>query len=161
MVARSEAAGVDIRLDIAGDGPEMDWVRRAVADLRNAERVRLLGSLDDVATFLAGVDVLIMPSHNEGLPYALLEAMAAGCAIVASDVGGIPEVVQNGVHGRLVPPRDVERLGEVVAELAGDPAGVRRMGRAASEHAVASFGLEDGIDQLRRLYHEALAGSRT
>ena len=91
-VARAlAAADAKAVLAIAGDGPYRDWMKRATAAPGDRERIRWYGTVSNVPAFLRDVDVLVMPSHNEGSSYALLESMAAGCAVVAFAVGGIPK----------------------------------------------------------------------
>jgi glycosyltransferase involved in cell wall biosynthesis len=135
-------------LVIAGDGPERDRVATELADGIDAGRVTLTGAIDDVAGFLGGIDILVMPSHNEGLPYVLLEAMAAGCAVVAFRVGGIPEVIDAPETGVLVPPGDVDGLIAAVRALIADPARAAAIGAAARSRIVAAFALPDRLPLL-------------
>jgi glycosyltransferase involved in cell wall biosynthesis len=137
-------------------GPGVAGERRAGTD---GDRAAFPGegAIRDVAGFLASVDVLVMPSHNEGLPYVLLEAMAAGCGVVAFRVGGIPEVVADESMGVLVEPGDVRALVRAVVELAADPARVRSLGQAAAAHVQARFALRDRLPDLARAYGRELA----
>jgi glycosyltransferase involved in cell wall biosynthesis len=107
----------------------------------------------DVPAVLAGFDIFVMPSHNEGLPYGLLEAMAAGCAVVAFRVGGIPEVVDDPRLGLLVAPGDVDGFVRAVLELAADPAQQRSLGSAAAAHIPAAFALRDRLSLLEAADH--------
>lgn len=144
-------------LAIAGDGPDRAWLENAARALTATGRLSWEGAIRDVAGFLASVDVLVMPSHNEGLPYVLLEAMAAGCGVVAFRVGGIPEVVADESMGVLVEPGDVRALVRAVVELAADPAHVRSLGQAAAAHVQARFALRDRLPDLARAYGRELA----
>ena len=105
---------------------------------------------------LDAADVFVLPSTSEGLPVALLEAMAHGKAVVATTVGGVPDVVADGGDGVLVPPGDPGVLAEALVALAGDPERVRRLGRAAAERA-RRRGPEDLADDLDRIYRELTA----
>ena len=135
-------------LVVAGDGPERDRVATELAAEIAAGRVTLAGAIDDVAGFLGDIDILVMPSHNEGLPYVLLEAMAAGCAVVAFRVGGIPEVIDGPETGVLVPPGDVDALVAAVRALIADPERVAAIGAAARSRVGAAFDLADRVPLL-------------
>ncbi len=148
-------------LAIAGDGPDRAWLENAARALTATGRLSWEGAIRDVAGFLSSVDVLVMPSHNEGLPYVLLEAMAAGCGVVAFRVGGIPEVVADESMGVLVDPGDVRALVRAVVELAADPVRVRSLGRAAAAHVHAHFALHDRLPLLARAYGRELAATGT
>src|SRR5690606_18106084 len=92
------------------------------------------------------------PSHSEGLPYALLEAMAAGTVPVVTAVGAIPEVVVDGVHGRLVPARDAQAVANALIELDRDRTALARMSRAARQRVAAGFSLERLALDFTQLY---------
>ena len=99
-----------LRVEIAGSGPELDDLKAQVASLGLQEHVRFLGWLDDLSSTLRGWDVFVMPSLEEGFPTAALNAMAAGVPVVAASVGGVPELIEDGVNGLLVRPSDVAGL---------------------------------------------------
>jgi len=103
---------------IAGDGPLMGELARKAEDLGITPSVRFLGHRQDVLEIMRAFDVFVFPSLAEGLPLALLEAMASGVIVVASNVGGIPDVLGNGLYGRLVPPRDAASLAAAMADAA-------------------------------------------
>lgn len=107
-----------------------------------------------VPAYLETVDVVVMPSRWEGLPYTLLEAMAAGRCVVASAVGGVPEVVQDGVNGRLVPPDDPAALGTALLALLDDPGASRRGAIAARETVAREFRLDRMLEGLASVYEE-------
>ena len=112
---------------IAGEGPLEPELRRAAVELGVGERVRFLGPRRDVPRLLSLFDVMALPSVWEGLPMVVLEAMAAGCPVVASGVGGVPTAIQHGVSGLLVPPRDPERLADALFALLDDDPWRRRL----------------------------------
>jgi glycosyltransferase involved in cell wall biosynthesis len=146
-------------LDIAGEGEEGPWLAAQVACLPHPQRIRFRGLITDIASFLAQIDVLVMPSRNEGLPYALLEGMAAGCTVVAYAVGGIPEVLDEPGLGVTVPPGDLASLLDAVARLRGDPSGVAAMGKAAADRVARDFVLSRRREALLNAYRLAdLAG---
>ncbi len=137
---------------VAGDGPDATWLTAATQDLAAGGRLRLVGPVADPAELLGAVDILVLPSHNEGLPYVLLEGMASGCAIVAFRVGGIPEAVSDASLGILVPAGDVTSLSRAVVDLAADPARVQRLGAAAARHVQDQFRLVDRVPAYEAIY---------
>ncbi len=139
-------------LDIAGDGPDRDWLVTSIATVIGDDLFNWRGTVADAAAFLRDVDILVVPSHNEGMPYVVLEGMAAGCAVVAFAVGGIPEVISSTDVGILVAPGDVGALTAAVTALAADPERVARIGRAASAHIEARFALAGRLPRLWQAY---------
>ena len=125
------------RLVLVGDGPQRPELERAAVRLGIAGRTRFTGFVphEEVPAFLAHADVLALPSTYEELGAVLVEAMQAGLPIVASRVGGIPELLTDGVTGRLVPPGDPAALASAIDEVLADPALARRLGEAARERA--------------------------
>jgi glycosyltransferase involved in cell wall biosynthesis len=105
------------RLLLAGGGDMEDELKRQVLDLGLRRAVTFLGTRDDAPLLLQAFDVLALPSLWEGLPMVVLEAMAAGCPVVASAVGGLPDVIEDRVSGRLVPPADPAALAFALADL--------------------------------------------
>jgi glycosyltransferase involved in cell wall biosynthesis len=149
----------DVRVVVAGTGePPAELAELAE---RAPERVAWIGWLDAEAKArqLSSCDVFVMPSLSEGMPIALLEAMSYGRAIVASDVGGIPDVVTAGEQAILVPPGDRDALVEALARTAGDAALRERLGAAALER-VAAFDGAAVYERLAGLYDDLLAGRR-
>ena len=131
-------------------------VENEAATLGVADHFHLLGARRDVIDFLRACDVFIFPSLYEGLGIALIEAMAAGCACVASSAGPIPEVVTDGEDGILVPPGDPQALATAVSRLLSDESLRARLGTAASETALRRFRPEESAATLTRIYQETL-----
>jgi glycosyltransferase involved in cell wall biosynthesis len=140
------------RLAIAGRGEEEERLRVLAREEGIAERVSLLGFRWDVPDILAAADVFVMPSLSEGLPLALVEAMAAALPVVVSDVGGVPEVAVPGKEAILVPPGDPGKLAEGLSMLLLDPAARAVLGAAARERAVRDFSVSTMCAAYERLY---------
>jgi len=148
------------RVLIAGEGPDRAALEEEIARLGMAGTVELLGARGDVAALLAQADVFVLPTRSEGMPMSVLEAMAAELPVVASAVGGVPEIVGDGVTGALVPPGDSAALAGTLARLTVDGALRARLGRAGRERAEREFGL-DGFRQAHlRLYRAGLGAKR-
>lgn len=145
------------RLAIAGTGAEGEPLRRHAREMGLREQVELLGLRADVPALLAAADVYAMPSLREGLPLALLEAMMAGKPIVASEVGGIPEAIESGIQGLLVPPADVAALRNALERLLMDANERSRFGEAARLRAEREFTLGAMVERYEEHYERALA----
>lgn len=133
-------------------------VRSRIEALRLGDHVRLLGPRDDVPALMAAADLVVHPSHEEGFSNTILEAMAAGKAVVATDVGGIPEAVEDGVTGLLVPPCSPDRLAKALLSLLEDPARARGMGDAGRRRVRETFPLAKMVGEIEDLYEEILRG---
>lgn len=137
---------------IVGEGVERPALEAGIRRLGLESKVKLLGFRPDVPALVAEADVYVMPSRFEGLPIALLEAMALGKAIVAAAVNGIPEAIQDGDNGLLVPREDPEALASALGRLSAD-AGLRgRLGRRARETWRERFTQETCFGEIRRVY---------
>jgi glycosyltransferase involved in cell wall biosynthesis len=143
---------------IAGDGPARRSLERMAARLGVNGRVRFLGFQRDVPALLAKVNALVLPSLRESLPLSLREGFAAGLPAVATDVGGIPELVEDGRTGFLVPRRDPERLARAMRRLATRPGPADGMGEAARRTAERRWRLEVYLDRIEGVYRELLEG---
>lgn len=141
-----------LRLSIVGDGPLMGAVREQVASLGLQDVVWLPGARADVAALLHGFSLFALPSLAEGTPVSMLEAMACGLPVVASKVGGIPEVVTDGVEGSLVPVQDTEALARTLASYVRDPALRRQRGEAARARVEAAFSMRAMLAEYGKLY---------
>ncbi len=142
---------------VAGDGPERARVAALAARLEIAGAVRLLGLRGDVPDILAALDVAVSSSDWEGTPLSVIEYMAAGLPTVATAVGGVTDLIVDGVHGRLVPPGEPVALADAVAELLRSPRLADEMGRRARERQRLEFDKEALVGRLERLYSELLA----
>lgn len=158
-VGKLRSWDLDVVCEIAGEGGERDELEALIRDLDLAPCVKLVGWTGDVAGFLATGDLCAFPSHQEGFPLVLMEAMAVGLPVAASEIDGVVEILKDGVNGRLVPEDDADRLAEALGELIGDPAEARRLGEAARTLVLEDY----GPAQLARRLEAALDGmlSRT
>jgi glycosyltransferase involved in cell wall biosynthesis len=138
-LGRLAEAGRAVRVVYCGSGGDRQRLAERIDDAGLQDRVELRGWVDGEAKMAAygEADLFVLPSEREGLPNALLEAMAAGLPVVATPVGGIPSVVEPGIHGLLVPPDDPEKLAQAVADILDDPARAREMGRSGHEKIMA------------------------
>jgi glycosyltransferase involved in cell wall biosynthesis len=145
------------RLLLAGGGPERQRLERLAASLEIADAVDFLGHVDDVRSVHARLDVYVQSSHVEGMPVAVLEALAAGIPVVAARVGGNEEAVVDGVGGLLVPPGNPEALAAAVGRLVEQPALAREMGLAGRRHVQQLFGADAMADATDALMRRLLA----
>lgn len=141
-----------LRLSIIGDGPLMPALRAQVAAAGLDDVVWLAGARTDIPQLLHTFSLFCLPSLAEGTPVSLLEAMACGLPVVASRVGGIPEVVTEGEHGYLVPPSDTEALATALARYVADPDLARRHGDAARRRIEQRFGMDAMLSAYLGLY---------
>ena len=149
----------DAHFVIVGEGPLLGELRAIVDQLHLGTRVHFAGVQRDMCAVYHSLDLLVSTSTTEGMPFALMEAMAAGLATVATQVGGVPEIVEVGSTGILVPPGEPHRLAQAVAELLRDSARRSAMGAAAMLRVRARLSLDDSVDNmanlLRRLHDNA------
>ena len=146
----SKTSSIDATLRIVGDGPARSRLERGVR--REALAVRFEGHQADVAPFYRSCDLFVLPSRSEGSPNALLEAMAVGCPIVATAVGGVPEIVEDERNALLVAPDDPRALATAMSRLLADDRLARRLGRAARETAAQNFAPAARAARLASLY---------
>jgi glycosyltransferase involved in cell wall biosynthesis len=144
------------RLVLIGEGPEQGMIQELVAQHRLGAYVRLLGLRTDVPRLLAAADLFLLTSRSEGIPLAVIEAMAAGLPVVATQVGGVGEVVEDGRSGLLAPSGDHAALAEQVLRIANDPVLSRRLGQCGRERAWALFSESQMHDRYLQLYQEML-----
>jgi glycosyltransferase involved in cell wall biosynthesis len=144
-------------LNLAGDGPLRSELEALTATLAIGDAVRFLGRITDVAGAMRDAALVVVPSLGEGFGMVALEAAERGRAVVASDVGGLPEIVDDGRTGVLVPPRDHRALAGGLVELVLDSERTAAMGRAARERALAEFSLDRCADRIDAIYRSALS----
>lgn len=142
---------------LAGEGTERPSLEALAEELGLGDSVQFLGAVANPADVVAVADVVVLPSIVEGLPLALLEAMRAGKAVVATTVGGVPEVVSSGTNGVLVPPRDAAALADAIGALAQSPERRAELGARAKETAERDFTEAAYVTALAALYDRLLA----
>jgi glycosyltransferase involved in cell wall biosynthesis len=150
----------DARFLVAGDGYHRAALERYAVELGLAGRAIFTGMREDVPAFLSEVQVSVLPSRSEALSNTLLESMAAGTPVVATRVGGNPEVVEDGVTGILVPPREPEALAAAIARLIDHPSLAQAMGRAGRQRVAEHFSLERVTNETESLYLRLLLRAR-
>ncbi len=141
---------------LAGEGRERAALEEQARTLGVADRVLFLGHRDDVPDLLAACDVFVLPSHYEGLPISVLEAMAAGKPVIATAVGGTKEVVLNDDTGLLVPPRDPPALARAIRAILSDPAFAKRLASAGTLRVRSEFRAETMVERTGQLYDDIL-----
>ena len=157
-LGRLRAGGADFRLVVVGEGPERPAVESAACEQGISDRVVFAGHVSDVRPFYALADVLALPSHSEGSPNVLLEAMAAGLPVVATAVGGVPEIVAHEESALLVGPRDPEALAAAVGRMLRDEPLARRLSERAAALIAESYTPDAYARSVAGLYREVRRG---
>lgn len=152
LLQRQPALRDRLRLRLVGDGPERGVLERLVGELGIGPVTALPGFRDDVPAELQGLSVFALPSLNEGISNTILEAMACGLPVVATNVGGNPELVADGQTGSLVPVQDVAALAEALGRYASDPGLLAAQGAAARRRAEQQFSIPRMLDDYADLY---------
>jgi glycosyltransferase involved in cell wall biosynthesis len=155
-LAELRSNGVDAGLLVVGDGPDRAGFEQHARDLGLVRHCLFLGYQEDVASWYAAMDAVALPSGNEGTPVTVIEALAAGKPAVAYEVGGVPDVVRDGVDGFLVEPGNTSGLAARLAQLAADPELGRRLGEAGRERVLERYGVGRLLDDIDRLYRETM-----
>ncbi|WP_348263614.1 glycosyltransferase family 4 protein [Telmatobacter sp. DSM 110680] len=150
----------DFQVEIAGDGPERENLENYARELNLKERVRFLGWQTDLEPVLRRWDIFAMPSLTEGFPMAALEAMAQGLPVVATNVGGLPELVEDGGTGILVPPSDAEALANGLRSLIVDTKRMKEMGVAGWRRARDQFSINRMVAQTASIYDSLLTSQK-
>jgi len=143
-----------VRVFIVGDGPERERIVQAIQSAGLEESVSLTGHLKDLAPYYGAADVVAIPSLSEGSPNVLLEAMAFGVPIVATEVGGIPEIVTHGETALLVPAQDPGAMAAALARLISEPGTASALARQAREKVETDYSPESRAKSLVSLYAE-------
>jgi glycosyltransferase involved in cell wall biosynthesis len=154
------AALPDATLRIVGRGSQRAALAALVRHLGIDPAVELVGDAPDVRPYLAQAQLYVLPSRSEGMPNALLEAMASGLSCVATRVGACPELIADGVTGYLAAPEDPDALARALLTAMRDPVGARACAQAASAHIRERYSLEAAVRGYEQLYAEAMAGTR-
>jgi len=141
----------DCQLLIIGDGPERKKLERLIANLNLKEQVFLAGRIPQASQYLKAFNIFVLPSVKEGMPFAILEAMAADLPIIATRVGGLPEIIENNVSGILVEPKNPLALAKAIKDLLNDPAKQKNLAIQAKQQ-VLKFSLSQMLKQTFALY---------
>ncbi len=150
------AAAGPATLVMVGDGPDRGVCERRAQELGLKDRVRFLGAQSDVQNLLPAADLFLLPSEYESFGLAALEAMACGVVPVATQAGGLPEVIRDGEDGVLVPDSEMEEMGRLAASLLADENRLQAMAAAAREAAVGRFGRDGIVEQYEAVYRGIL-----
>jgi L-malate glycosyltransferase len=144
-----------VKFLLVGDGVRRANLEAMTIELGLSQTVLFLGHRNDVPSILASCDIFVLPSWSEGLPNSVLEAMAAGLPIVATRVGGVPEIIEDGLSGLLVTPKDPHALATAILKLLTNKQFAEQLGRCAKDRVWAGFSLERLLAELDGLYGEA------
>jgi len=149
-------SGMSCRFGIVGEGPLRSKIESTTSSLGLDNAIVLTGLRHDVPALLAAADLLVLTSDWEGMPNVILEAMSVGTPAVATDVGGVREIISDGVNGYVVPPRNVERLTVAVTAALSDPHVHACLGRSAREYVEVNFSLDKMVGETVALYNSLL-----
>ena len=150
----------NVRFLIVGDGPERNRLKRLAGELGLSGKVLFVGVRDDVPELVKLMDVLVLSSLSEGSPNILLEGMACAAPIVGTNVGGVPELVEDGVSGLLVDPGDASALSSAVLALLSDPERARAMGEKGRVKAVEQYDIDAVVARIEDVFSELLERAR-
>ena len=150
--ALGQLEGEQFELMLAGEGPEKPRLQKLAEELGIRERVEFLGSIDDVPTLFSSAHLLVHPSRSEGLSNTILEAMAEGLPVVATNVGGTPEIIADGKTGFLVPPDRPDLLASKIGRLLQSPCLRAQLGKAGLESVGKRYNTEEVTTQYESIY---------
>lgn len=142
----------NIQLEIAGEGDQRPALEQLIREQKMENRVKLYGSVTDIPAFLSQLDVAILPSHSESLSNAVLEYMASGRAIIATDVGANATLIRHQVDGLIVPPRHEQLLREAIGYLLQHPDEAKRMAQSARERVIQKYSRERMLEEFHEFY---------
>lgn len=157
IVRATRERRVEAVLCMVGDGPDRERLEELAHELGIARACYFVGYQEDVAGYYRLFDAFVLPSVNEGTPVSAIEALASGTPVVANRVGGVPDVVRDGVDGYLVEPGDTDGAAARLAELAADPELRRHLGEAGRAHVLERYSVARLVDDVDRLYRSLLA----
>jgi len=158
-VGAARRGGLAVRALIVGEGPDLEHCRLLVQELKIEPHVTFTGFVPDAMRFLAAMDVVAVPSLKESLPLTAMEAMVRGRTVIASAVGDLPRLIEDGRTGLLVPPSDVQALRAAIERLAADPAERQRLGEEGRAAAVARHAAPAMARAIEDLYDGLTGGS--
>jgi glycosyltransferase involved in cell wall biosynthesis len=148
--------GLDFSLALAGDGSLRGALEERAQALGLANKIHFLGQLEDLGSLLAAADAVVLPSLWEGLPLAMLEAMVRARPVTATSVGGVPEVIENEVHGQLVPPADAVALADALERFHRKPDRAMRLGRAGADRVRADYTWRAVVQGFESVYDDVM-----
>jgi len=146
----------DITFIIAGKGPLESQLKGLSIKLGISDKVKFLGFNDDIPKLLSVIDIFVLPSLWEGMPNVVLEAMAAGKPVIATDTGGSKDIIDSGINGVLVEPKNSEALAEAILALLGDPAQRKRLGESARDKVKERFPIDKMVSKTEQIYTKLL-----
>jgi glycosyltransferase involved in cell wall biosynthesis len=144
----------DARFSVAGDGPDLEALKAEIARRKLADRFELVGAVEDPWEYLSRLDVFVLPSLWEGMPFAVLEAMGCGLPVVATDVGGVRDMIPDETYGTVVPPADARALERAVLRYANSPQLRERTGARARSRVLEEFSEERMVEGVMKVYSE-------
>lgn len=151
------AARTKAELLLAGEGPMMPDMKRLASELGIADKVHFLGHREDVPDLMTAADLLLLTSRSEGVPQAVTQALGMGLPVVATAVGGVPELVIHEKTGLLVPPENPKAAAEAMLRLGNDPLFAARLGEEGRRHALSEFSLDAMLNKTEHLFEALLA----
>jgi glycosyltransferase involved in cell wall biosynthesis len=149
--------GRNTRLLLAGEGPMRPDMERLAKELGIAEQVIFLGHREDIPDLMAAADVLLLTSRSEGIPQAISQALGVGLPVVATRVGGVPELIETEVTGLLVPPEDAGAVAAALQRVAADPEAAKGLAERGQRHALSRLSLQAMLDRTEDEYRRLLA----
>jgi glycosyltransferase involved in cell wall biosynthesis len=159
VLSMLRAQDVDATLLLVGDGPDRESFETQAHHLGLMRHCLFLGYQEEVAPWYAAMDAVALPSGNEGTPVTVIEALAAGKPVAAYGVGGVPDVVRDGIDGFVVDPGDTGALAARIAQLSRDPGLRGRMGAAGRDRVLERYGVGRLLDDVDRLYRDTMAAT--
>ncbi len=160
LEAAARAGEISLQVVLLGDGPRLEAMAKRAEDLSITDRVHFLGRRDELENVYPAMDIFVLSSLREGSPNVLLEAMACGLPVVATSVGGVPELIDDDVEGLLIPPGDSDALAGAFRRLAADPSLRHRLGQAARKRVERELTLERMVVKHQELYERLLTSRR-
>jgi sugar transferase (PEP-CTERM/EpsH1 system associated) len=157
LIKSNVAARAGLRLALIGDGALRDEAKKMVCEAAAESLVWFAGERNDIPELMRGLDLFVLPSLREGISNTILEAMASGLPVIATNVGGNPELVVDGETGMLVPPSDPVAMAGAIQSYLNDPAKLQRHGQAGRKRAVEHFSIEKMVEGYLGVYDEVLA----